>query len=64
MIGLSRAIEPRVECHFCGAREHEARLLLTYRGVQFCDACVTLCNSIVRAHLREDDWERLKAFAP
>ena len=53
-----------IYCHFCGCPADMARALVTLVGVSICDECIELCRGVIRARLREEEWERLKDFGP
>ena len=40
-------------CSFCGKSQHEVRKLLAGPSVFVCDACVDLCNDIIREEVQE-----------
>ncbi len=41
-------------CTFCGKNQHEVRRLIAGPSVLICDACVELCNDIIREELEDD----------
>ncbi|WFB35621.1 ATP-dependent Clp protease ATP-binding subunit ClpX [Kiritimatiellota bacterium B12222] len=47
----SKSEEPR--CTFCGKFQHEVDRLIAGPGVQICDQCVTLCNSLIERESSE-----------
>lgn len=44
--------EPR--CSFCGKFQHEVNRLIAGPGVQICDQCVALCNSLIERESEEN----------
>lgn len=39
---------PLVACSFCGRTQKQARKLVSGKGVYICDACVDLCQTVIK----------------
>ncbi|MFW6152574.1 MAG: ATP-dependent Clp protease ATP-binding subunit ClpX, partial [Verrucomicrobiota bacterium] len=48
------AIEKTV-CSFCGKRQTEVKKLITGPGVNICDQCIGLCNSLLESEVKQDE---------
>lgn len=47
-------------CSFCGKSRAEVRKLIAGPGVYICDACVTVCQTVLSKELREDTNKELR----
>ncbi|RXK33820.1 ATP-dependent protease ATP-binding subunit ClpX [Arsenophonus endosymbiont of Bemisia tabaci Asia II 3] len=51
-------------CSFCGKSQHEVRKLIAGPSVYICDACVELCNDIIREEVKEIAPHRERSVLP
>jgi len=58
------AAEPVCCCRYCGNEPHDVRIMITHAGLCICDVCVEMCADVVRRQIRNEDWEKLRHFAP
>ncbi len=58
----SKTEDPR--CSFCGKLQQEVDRLIAGPGVQICDQCVTLCNSLIERESTEGDTPAPKIRVP
>jgi len=51
-------------CSFCGKNQHDTHKLIAGPSVYICDACVDLCNNIIREEMKDVVFNREYSYLP